>query len=402
MSFFTGRDCLSYGDTGIINDDPKNLTTSEQLYNMRLHAMKCTHMDDCECDKIIWYEEDQQPMFSAPVPELNNYPAIVAKYYKSCPQNINDLKTDNEYKLYFIEMYEKLTSLIELFNIDKDIYNALLNNLRTQIRKNVVAYDNKYLIEYEGKHYNILDDEINKHQILSIVYYTPTQKDNHTKLIVPTNIPEFTTYYDVLNNPNKIFKYKDMFSGFVNDRIIKKLESISKLININDIINLFKEWLMEIILSKLKVYRFYNNDSSQDILYYNGKLLNETTVKVNGYDCPMRYIGYNTEIHDFVMGEYDNTFVYKVGNIEIPYNGINIEIINITNKFIEYNVDGNTYCMEKYMDFKTPNEKIVNMNKIPKGLFNEMPRCKYQNDDFERPSGIINDFLREELNFREI
>lgn len=389
MSFFTGRDCLSYGNVGIINDDIKNLTTSEQIYNMRIRAMKCTHIDDCECDKIIWHEEDQQSVFSAPIPELNNYPAIVAKYYKSCPQNVNDLKTDDEYKLYYVEMYEKITSLVELFGLDKDIYSALLNNLRTQIKKNVISYDGKYLIEYEGKHYNILNDAINKQQILSIIYYTPTQKENHTKLIVPTNIQEFTVYFDVLNNPNKIFKYKDMFSGFVNECVIKKLESVSRLINIDNIINLFKEWLMEIILSKLKVYRFYNNDSSQDILYYNGKLLNETTVKVNGYDCPTRYIGYNIEIHDFEMGEYDNTFIYRIGNIEIPYNGINIEIINITNKFIEYKVDENIYCIEKYMDFKTPSEKIINMYKVePQGICEKLCRD-------------TNDFLKEELLYRE-
>ena len=350
MSSFTGRDCLS-----------ENFEKQMDIY-----TIKCIYNDKYKTTN----EEHVQFETQNTIKEIDNYPKIISKYfnatYKTCLSNINDLNIENDYKVFYSNIYEKITSIIALFNVNEIIYDALLHNLRNKLKTFLIKYENKYLVKYNNMYY-----DINDIQGLSIVNYIPTQKDNHKKLIVPSNIPEIKTYYDINSNPKKIFNNKSQFTKLYNKDIfpnysyelyddkdnildvINKLEHISKLINIDDIIDLFKDFLLDIILSDIKVYRFYNNNTSQDILYYK-KLLNETmTIKVNGFDCPVRYIGYNIEVSDFVIGKYDNLFIYTIGDIKISYDGIDFKIVNITNKYIEYTVDEVCVIIDANYNFNT-------------------------------------------------
>ena len=156
MSFFNGRDCLSHE------------TVNEQMHNMHMRRMKCIHADedvDCECEKIVWTETaettepaDADHSYFKPqnnIKEIDNYPAIISKYYnanyKTCPSNINDLDIDDEYKAFYSNIYEKITSVIVLFNVDKIVYDALLHNLRNKLKTLLIKYENKYLVKYNNK-----------------------------------------------------------------------------------------------------------------------------------------------------------------------------------------------------------------------------------------------------------
>lgn len=326
----------------------------------------------------------------------------------------------DSFKQHYHKLFEKVDALASLYDINESIYNILTNYLHKNIRDQLIYYQGKHLIKVDDKYFNVYDfispgmittektldlsnfDISNdytvyyleenvkpnvkfpfnnagfiyseKYKIKPISYITepPTSsiKAQHKDLIVPNIISEkvIKQYYEIDNTSVKnIFKYRDVFCNIQHSTIdniskdnyfsmFKKLEHISKLININDILVIVKSFIMELSINKLKIARYYNDDESRDILMYydnNGRMVNQrygttlrlvgpyNTIIVNDIPFPVEYIGWNLDILPFEVKHYESMFEYKIMNYIIPYNGDVFKIIFVNNKCIKYSVDGN-------------------------------------------------------------